>query len=70
MKVPIAKQCSSIRTLIRAAESSVKMRKSEIEHLKPQWEAAIESLTWLALNEVKIKKALSDVRTDPPAGRD
>lgn len=67
MKIPIGKQCSSIRLLIRAAESHPKMRKAELDHMKPQWEAALESLTWLALNEEKIKKALSDASREQPS---
>lgn len=57
-KIPIAKQCASLRLLIRSAETGVKMKKAEIDHLRPHWDAACESLTWLSLNETKIKEAL------------
>lgn len=57
-KIPIGKQCSSLHVLIRSAETGIKLKKSEVDYLRPHWMAAYESLTWLALNERKIKEAL------------
>lgn len=67
-KIPISKQCSSLHVLIRSAETGIKLKKSEVDYLRPQWMAACESLTWLASNERKIKEALRHgaIESDKP----
>jgi len=57
-KVPIGKQCTAIRILIGAVERGMKMKPSEIRHIKPHYEAAFETLLWFSVNEVEVKEAL------------
>lgn len=58
-RIPIGVQLAGIRMLIDAHTKGLTIRKDDLEHLTPHWEAAHKSLEWLMLNENKIKAALS-----------
>lgn len=58
-RIPIGVQLASVRILIDAYKKGLPIRKDDLDHLTPHWEAAHKSIEWLMLNEKKIKAALS-----------
>lgn len=59
-RIPIGVQLAGIRILIDAHAKGLPIRKDDLAHLTPHWEAAHKSLEWLMLNEKKIKAALKE----------
>lgn len=63
-KITLRAQISALRILINAAKRRQTLKQSEVDHLSPALEAAIDSLEWLARNEPAIKAASKNGRKE------